>query len=297
MDPSGAPDDSDTSSSSSQGSSGTEASPGRRRSPILVPLLSYLTLQLYLYYWVWKTGESVEGFDRYRDSPYEFARWGVPLSVAGSLLVGAAILALLLLEPTLPTNPSPARLAAPLLALIILLVMGGLLTLTGMVLLWVAYWRIWQFVSTHEANLGYEPLNASLMLVLWVGGLVVVGLIPIVGWAIQLGARVYVLYRTQRGLNRVWEAAGQGYEAPEPRFGYGAAPRHPEPQAAGTTPGGLPPNPQRPRPHAREVPAPESTSGQTVPYTCPACGNREQIPARRPLRVVCPACEESEVLE
>lgn len=282
-----------------------EREPGQERSPILVPFLSYITLQLYLYYWIWTVSEEVERFDPYTRSPHATARWGVPLALGGSLVVGATVAAVLLTDVLVPLEAVvEGRVGLSLALLGAALALGGLAYLVGSVLLWISYWRLWRSVETHERNLGYDEIGPAVMMALWVGSLFVVGLIPLLGWAVQLAARSYVLYRSQRGLNRVWTGAAGGYEATPP-----ATPLTPmAPVDPGPDP--RPPTPRSPDPpplRAGETPVPPPSAhrrgrsghdgaGERVPFTCDACGNREEIPSRRPLRVNCPACGASELL-
>jgi hypothetical protein len=43
------------------------------------------------------------------------------------------------------------------------------------------------------------------------------GWIPMIGWLLAIGGTFYVYYRTQQGLNTVWDAGGRGYTPPAPR--------------------------------------------------------------------------------
>jgi len=284
---------------------GSSREPGTERSPILVPLLTYVTLRFYLYYWVWTASEAVERFDPYTRSPHAPARWGVPLAIAGLAVVATSLAVVVLSDVLVPIEQILQGQLGLSLALVgTAIVLGGAAYLAGSVLLWVSYWRIWRSLETHERNLGYEPVTPGAMLAVWVGAMVVVGLIPLVGWAIQLAARSYVLYRTQRGLNRVWTGAGGGYEATPPTTPL--TPMTPiEPGSDPRTP--TPRSPDRPPLRAGETGVPPPSAVGTddghgrpredrVPFTCQACGNHERIPARRPLRVNCPSCGESEVL-
>ncbi len=289
------------SSTSAASSSASAGRPGQQRSPILVPFLSYITLQVYLYYWTWVASKEVEDFDPYRRSPHTTARWGIPLVVAGLVIVGVSIAVFFLAGLIEPLESVLAGGFEPSIALIGTLVfLGGLMFLAGSVLLWVTYWRIWQTIQAHERNLRYSSINPTLMLVLWAGSLLALAALPLIGWAIQLGARSYVLYRTQRGLNRLWTATADGYEVAPPRPRLASLPA-PAPQVGARSP---PPRPdlgvQRPtsssmnRAHRRSSPPANQMDG--VPFVCGVCANREQIPSRRPLRVVCPQCGETEIL-
>jgi predicted RNA-binding Zn-ribbon protein involved in translation (DUF1610 family) len=281
---------------------GSSREPGTERSPILVPLLTYVTLRFYLYYWVWTASEAVERFDPYTRSPHAPARWGVPLALGGSIVVAGSLAAVVLADLLVPIEAVLAgRVSAWLAVLGAAIALGGLAYLVGSVLLWVALWRIWQHVQTHERNLGYEPISPSLMLVLWAGSLLVVGALPLLGWAAQLAARAYVLYRTQRGLNRVWTGAAGGYQARPPVSPMGPmAPVQPGPDRRPAKRRPTEPPPMR----AGDTPIPPTSvtrsrargEREPVPFTCEACGNRELIPNRRPLRVNCPSCGESELL-
>lgn len=278
--------------------------PGQERSPILVPFLTYITLQFYLYYWIWQVSAAVERFDPYTRSPHATARWGVPLALGGSLVVGASVATLFLADLFVPLEAIlEGRVDLSLALVAAAIALGGIAYLVGSLLLWVSYWRVWRSVQTHERNLGYEAINPGLMLVLWVGALFVVGAIPLIGWAVQLAARSYVLYRSQRGLNRVWTGAAGGYEATPPTSPLTPmAPVDPGPDPRPPTPRAAHPPPLR-EGDTRVPPPSSSTDGAgyrrgdgRVPFTCAACGNEELIPSRRPLRVNCPACGESEIL-
>lgn len=97
------------------------------------------------------------------------------------------------------------------------MLVGFALTVLGTIPFLYGMYQLWRWVGRQEERIGHSSsLSPVLMLALYL----VVG--AILGPVILL----YIVYRTQKGLNRIWEAAARGYEPAE-----GMAPRHvPEPR-------------------------------------------------------------------
>jgi DNA-directed RNA polymerase subunit RPC12/RpoP len=173
-----------------------------------------------------------------------------------------------------------------------LVTIGGLAYLVGSALLWVSYWRIWRSLQTHERNLGYAEIRPAVMLALWAGGLLAVGVMPWLGWAVQLAAGSYVLYRTQRGLNRVWTGAAGGYRATPPSSPLTPmAPVDPGPDPRPPTPSAGQPPPLRAGETDIQPPSVEPPLHEEAPaFVCSACGNREPLVDGRRGGVRCPRC-------
>lgn len=191
---------------------------GEQRSPWTVALLSVLTLGIYGAYWLWVTSKEVDRFDESGSSAFGVARWAIPTAIVG--LVGTVGTLTYIFG------------SGDLVTLGPLYILFGLGMLVGAIGTVVALWRVWRFVKRHERVLVGDPLNPGLLLgVLGVGYLLMVVFPPAV---------VYVVHRTQRGLNRIWRAAEEGYE-PTPAQPAGGFPSPAE------SPGGRPRSEPGPR--------------------------------------------------
>lgn len=169
---------------------------GKQRSPFLVVVLGLVTLGLYPLYWIWAVSKEMDRFDPHRDSPYDVVKWALALFVAGvagfaggwgSLFAGAA--------------GAEAGLGAG----VILFGLGAVLLVLGGLAIVFAHWRLWKGVEAHERAIDAPTaLSPGMMLVLL--------LVPL----LNLIGIIYIPYRTQEGLNRIWAAAEEGYQ-PSPR--------------------------------------------------------------------------------
>lgn len=183
---------------SSQVDSDSNASSGRERNPVLVVVLSLFTFGIYAIYWIWSTSKEMDRFDPHRKSPFAIAKWAVPLPLA-SLVLGLAGLMTMVAGTG---SGSEAGLGGGIL----LFGLAALLFFAGAIAMLFVYWRLWKGVEAHERSIGAPTiLSPGLMMVLW--------LVPF----LNLIGAIYIPYRTQEGLNRIWAAADEGYEASPPR--------------------------------------------------------------------------------
>lgn len=164
-----------------------------------------MTLGLYQLYWLWVSARSAERFEPGGHQPFRLARWAIPAQIAGVLgLLGILLVSgqadAVLSGGTL--DPAELEMAGSVLAL------GGvalLLAVVGGVAILVAEWRLWRFTEQHERRLGVDdPIRPGLMLAIAIGAGIAAQLVPTVGVLLGPAAVAYVLYRTQKGLNRVW---------------------------------------------------------------------------------------------
>lgn len=197
------------------GTAGNGSGPGQRRNPVMVLVLMLVTLGIYGLYWHWSVMKEIDRFDPYRKSPFDIAKWAIPAVLIGFVGYFASF--------ATTFAGAAAGSEAGLGAGMIFLMVSGLLVFVAGIAMLVAQWRLWKGVETHERSIGEpNPLSPGLMLALI--------LIPFVN---MVGA-FYVPYRTQQGLNRVWDAADDGYEAKPPRRAGGVEQGAGEPQAGGT---------------------------------------------------------------
>lgn len=189
---------------------------GADRTPWLVPILAFLTLGIYGLYWAWTVTKEAEAFDDARQRPHGPVKWGVFTSILLILVMVGGLAAFLGIVGSAEQNLDPdAALAAQGLTLL-LLVVGGLLGLVVAILFLVGFWRLWNWISFHEAELDHDALSPGLMIGIWIGA-ALLGWIPLVGQILAIAGPFYVYYRTQKGLNTVWDAGGRGYTPPAPR--------------------------------------------------------------------------------
>lgn len=182
---------------------------GKERTPWLVPLLMMVTLGVYLYYWLWQVTDEAESFDSTRHRSHARAKWTVGL-VAGA--VGTFLLAFVMLVSSVGISEVSAEaFAAGGVASIGLFMIGFFALVAGAIVLYVTLWTLWNWISHHERAAGWEALSPGVLLALMLGGAAVSG-IPLVGWVAGPAAIFYAYYRTQKGFNKVWSAAREGYE-------------------------------------------------------------------------------------
>jgi formate/nitrite transporter FocA (FNT family) len=203
----------------------------------MVIVLTFVTLGIYLWYWAWKSTEAADAFDRRGSSAHTPTKFGLFASIAGGLMVGIGFLVLVGAAGAAGNQAAtPDELAGAGVASLVLWGIGGLIALGGSIGLLVGFWRLWKFIGFHEAQIGYrDTLSAGTMLAIYFGGNVVGSIlfIILIGPLIAMAASGYVLYRTQKGLNRVWRAARDGYEPPEgPQPGVPQSPQTANPPRA-----------------------------------------------------------------
>lgn len=212
------------------------SSVGDHREPVIVAILGVVTFGIYFWYWLWTSSKSAERFDPRASSPFSVAKWAIPTGAIGTVAMWGAIIAMFATLGSLPSNPDPDTVGGAMAGFGILMLLGLLLALVGGIGILVAEWRLWKFSEHHERGIGVrDPISPGLML-----GLVlapaILSLVPLVNLLMIIAGPIaagYVLYRTQQALNRVWDAAGQGYE---PQDAFQGGPRgQPPAQGAGTT--------------------------------------------------------------
>lgn len=184
--------------------------PGTRRSPGKVVLLMLVTLGVYKLYWLWKTSREIDRFAGDGRSAHKVVKWGaVPFAIGMALVVVMPIV-LVLGAPAPAAQPELARTdgeAAPAgedvpaaqiwaglsrLAGLLPYAIGGILLLVGL-------WRLWSKIRDWQvAHDMRDPLSPGMNLAL--------SLIPIV----NIAGALYVDYRTQKDLNRLWDRVEGG---------------------------------------------------------------------------------------
>lgn len=221
---------------------------GDHRGPWLVIVLSFITLGIYFWYWLWVTSQETDRFDPQHASAHKHAKWAVPVGIAGFVLnILGVLLFLGSAGAALDTATSPEQLWAAMGTSMLLVGLGGLAALAGMVGVLIALWRMWGQIGFHEQAIGHEPLSQGRMLAIVIGGILLGGVLSVllIGWLVTLAAYAYVLHRTQTGLNRIWAAGQQGYTPPpKPTPGYPGGPsasQHAsQPAGTGSTGSGSP---------------------------------------------------------
>lgn len=185
------------------GGAGTDRPIGRPRSPGRAALLVVATLGLYAWYWALAATGECERFDPEGPSPNGPVKLGVAGLALGSAFVLVSLLGTFL--SAVPLGSSAGTAGTLLLAGFALTVLGTIPFLFGM-------YQLWRWVGLQEGHLGFQSsLSPLLMLALYV----------VVGGILGPVVLLYIVYRTQKGMNRVWEAAARGYEPAE-----GRAPRY-----------------------------------------------------------------------
>lgn len=169
---------------------------GKQRSPGMVVVLTLVTLGLYGAYWLWSVTKEMDRFDPYRKSPFDIVKWALPVTFGGMLGYLAGFFTVF--------GGAAAGSEAGIGMGIIIFGIAVLAVFVGGIAMLVAQWRLWSGVETHERSIGArDALSPILMLILL--------LVPFVN---MIGT-FYVYYRVQKGLNRIWTAAEDGYE-PQP---------------------------------------------------------------------------------
>lgn len=216
----------DDSEPSPHGEPGPSSSPrpargpaGEEREPLHVALWTVLTLGIYQLYWLWVSSRSVDRYDPRASSPFRVARWAIPLNVLGA--IGLLVAGVLLVQSTGLTPEAIQSGSADFqnldiardLLVLALVALGA--ALVGGIGVLVAYWRLWSFVQDTESRQGRsDPIRPGLMLAVVIGAGLAAQLIPLVGFLLGPLAWAYVLYRSQEGLNWVWDEA-RGRSEPE----------------------------------------------------------------------------------
>jgi hypothetical protein len=198
-----------------RGASAAEGPGPEHRSPILVALLALFTFGIYALYWLWQTSQEADAFDPRGDSPYDLARWSVPVSAIG--VVGSwAVMIFAFVALGASDLASGALFGGGSILVAVGFALFGLLGLAGGIGNLVAAYRIWGFVERHERAIGVrDPLSPKTMIGIVIG-IIVLSIIPIVNLLagpVALVGGGYIYYRTQQGLNRVGEAARGDYTA------------------------------------------------------------------------------------
>lgn len=265
--------------------------PGRTQNPWAVLGLAIVTLGIYILFWLWRITKEVDAFAPATQAHRRYRRALVLAAIGMAVVVGAitAIVAGAASEST-----ALAGLGALLyVAALAVLVTGGVFSM-------IAYWRVWKTIEAEEkAAMVESPLSPGLCLAL--------ALIPIVNYV----GGFYVIHRTQRGLNGMWERpapsdfevmqAAPAFERRDPGPFSGNAPlaeaSQPPAEAAPVAPAEPPaavqaggPDPVSP-PAAAPAPLP-ARAGRRFKHTCKQCGQATVVAdtGERPLPVTCSSC-------
>lgn len=185
---------------------GSSPPAGKQRNPMVTAVLGVITLGVYVWAWLWMVTGEARRFDESRKTGHGPIKWGLPALVLGGLAVWAGVSSL-----------SPDMIA-----------LGAVVGFVGILGVLTAQWRLWGFVSHHERSLDVShPISPTAMLLALIAG----GFLGRIagaaapetplGMIVPTAVNLYVVYRTQKGLNRIWNAAASGYrpggrQIPEP---------------------------------------------------------------------------------
>lgn len=264
---------------------------GRIQRPLAVLGLALVTLGIYILFWLWRITKEVDAFAPGTQAHRRYRRALLLVAIGYAVLIGAvAAIAM-----------GAASEGTALVAVGGLLYFAALVVLlTGAVFSLIAYWRVWKTIEAEEkAAMVDSPLSPGLCLAL--------AMIPFVNFV----GGFYVIHRTQRGLNGMWERpppsdfavlhAAPAFERRDPGPLAGTAPPTETPRAAA---GDGPPSPTEspaPPPVADSdppyqppaaAPPPPARSARRFKHTCKQCGQVTVVPdtGERPLPVTCSSC-------
>ena len=170
---------------------------GRAQEPWAVPVLTLVTLGIYMYVWAWRVTREV---DAWRGTHAHAAfRRATFLVLAGTLVFVGGFVALLVAAGSLdvPEDAPPEAVLEGLdpataggAATAVLA--GVVVLLVGTVFLYMALWRVWRALEAAQRERGGTAISPPLMLLLM--------LVPY----LNMVGTFYVLYRTQKDLNAAW---------------------------------------------------------------------------------------------
>ena len=178
---------------------------GQVREPWLPILLSLVTLGVYwLVYW-WLVSKETDAYEGRPGHAHSLVKWGVLARVAGMvaaiMMAGALFTAIagnpeMFAEDANPTEEQMAAFFASMMSFMGLMMLGGIASLVGLILLAMGEWRVWKAIEADERRRGHaSPISPGLMLALV--------LVPYVNFVTMWIA----MHRTQTGLNGMWEGA------------------------------------------------------------------------------------------
>lgn len=181
---------------------------------MLVALLGVFTFSVYFWYWLWTTSQETERFDERSLSPFDLSRWAVPTHAFGTVAIW--IIAFQVADTASRLTQSGLEAYADtFLQMGLFAALFAVVALVGAFGMLFALRRTWKIIRRHENALNVpDPIRTG-----WLTFLVCLPaflIIPFLNLLVLLAlpfAGAYVLHRTQRGLNQIWEAAREGYQA------------------------------------------------------------------------------------
>lgn len=163
----------------------------------MVIVLGLVTLGIYFVFWGWLRTQEADGYSGGQAEAHDPFRKGVFIGI-GAFVLG--VIGWVTGLGSLVSGDPEGGLAGFGIGMA-LIALAGIIGLVAAVFTYIGYWRLWRFVEAKERELGsMNPLSPGLMLALM--------LIPIVNYV----GMFYVPYRTQKGLNGIWQGRppGQG---------------------------------------------------------------------------------------
>lgn len=177
---------------------------GKVRPPAIVLILILVTLGIYgLFYW-WSVSREVDDYTGRPGYAHRKVRLGIFLSlgalvllVIGFVLLGSALSFSEGAEPQAEVDAGAAG------GFMLAMMAGGAAAVAGAILLLMGQWRVWTTIRDDEVRRGIQnPLSPGLQLFFV--------LMPYV----NLVTMWIAYYRTQKGLNGMWERTGPATPAP-----------------------------------------------------------------------------------
>lgn len=187
---------------------GTSTTPGagpvgQRQDPGLVLLLLLVTLGFYMFFYWWRVSREIDAFTQRPGHAHRVTKIGVMLSLGSLIPLLAGFVAFLGAmgdsfdeqgEPVFTPEQEQAGGIG-----FLLLIVGLAVLIAGAIALYVGAWRVWKTIEADERRRGEpKPLSPGLMLFF----IIVPYLAFLTMW--------FTYYRTQKGLNGMWDAAGGG---------------------------------------------------------------------------------------
>lgn len=177
--------------------------PGMTRDPLVVVLLSVVTLGLYgLYYW-WVVSREVDDYARPTAPSHNLMRIGTVLALVGGAVLIFTLVSFLgaLFAGSMSSGtfdePTDAEVLAALLSGIGFFLLGATMAFAGAICRLVAKYRIWQAIEDAERHRPHaRPLSSGLMLAL-----------AILAWFLSgpgVVVSLILVWMTQDHLNRLW---------------------------------------------------------------------------------------------
>lgn len=167
---------------------------GRDRDPVVVVILTLVTLGIYRLLWLWEVSQEIDDFTGRDPSAHKLVRIGyIVLGVTVLVMLLAAVGIVVVGFSGAPGAPASD---AALAGFGLIVILGFVVLLGAFLLPLIGEWRVWQKIHDDEIRADVrDPLDPVVQLIL-----TLIPLINIVGFWIAL-------YRTQDHLNALWRRA------------------------------------------------------------------------------------------